>query len=160
MASRTSGLTHIKKNNENICHWWQQLDQYTSFTFRVRPFDHWFCYLFVIICIYSFYPVLHVAARFFRKIVKMWVSPLVHDAIQLTFINYPQGWCTIDNREQCNIYFEILAARSVGTCISYGYMGHCLKGNFQLLDSKIRMIMQMLHFRMTINSELEIVLKS
>ena len=35
----------------------------------------------MLICIYSFYPVLHVAARFFLKIVKMWASPLVHDAI-------------------------------------------------------------------------------
>ena len=30
-------------------------------------FGHWFCYVFVFICIYSFYPVLHVAARFFSK---------------------------------------------------------------------------------------------
>ena len=37
----------------------------------------------MLICIYSFYPVLHVTSRFFLKIVKMWVSPLVHDAIQL-----------------------------------------------------------------------------
>ena len=35
----------------------------------------------VLICIYSFYHVLHVAARFFLKIVEMWVSPLVLDAI-------------------------------------------------------------------------------
>ena len=41
-----------------------------------------FVTFFVLICIYSFYTVLHVAARFFLKIVKMWVSPLVHDAIQ------------------------------------------------------------------------------
>ena len=38
---------------------------------------------FVVICMYSFYPLLHVAARFFLKIVKMWVSTLVHDAIHI-----------------------------------------------------------------------------
>ena len=43
----------------------------------------------MLICIYSFNPVLHVAARFFLKIVKMWVRPLVHDAIEfvLRFFN-------------------------------------------------------------------------
>ena len=35
---------------------------------------------------YSFYPVLHVAARFFLNIVKMWVSPLVHDAIHISIV--------------------------------------------------------------------------
>ena len=34
----------------------------------------------MLICICSFYPVLHVAERFFLKIVKMWV---VHDAIHI-----------------------------------------------------------------------------
>ena len=53
-----------------------------------RLFGHWCCYLSVLICIYSFYHVLHVAARFFLKIVKMWVSPLVLHAIQL-WIFYP-----------------------------------------------------------------------
>ena len=38
---------------------------------------------FCVTLFYSFYPVLHVAARFFLKIVKMWVSPLMHDVIQI-----------------------------------------------------------------------------
>ena len=38
---------------------------------------------FVLICIYLFYTVLHVAAQFFLEIVKIWFSPLVHDAIHL-----------------------------------------------------------------------------
>ena len=41
----------------------------------------------MLICIYSFYPVLHAAARFFLKIVKMWVRPLVHDAIQIAYMS-------------------------------------------------------------------------
>ena len=69
MASCTRELTHIQKTME---------------IYVIDSFGHWFCYLFVVICIYSFYPVLHVAVRFFLKIVKMWVSPLVHDAIHLS----------------------------------------------------------------------------
>ena len=39
----------------------------------------------MLICFNSFYHVLHVAARFLLKIVKMWVNPLVHDAIHIYF---------------------------------------------------------------------------
>ena len=80
MASCTSGLTHIKKTMQIYVFDSNNLINIRVNTFRVRSFGHWFCYLFVLICIYSFYPVLHVAARFFLKIVKMWVRPLVHDA--------------------------------------------------------------------------------
>ena len=50
----------------------------------------------MLICIYSFYTVLHVAARFLFKIVKMWVSPLVHDAFRcdITLANH-QSTCPI-----------------------------------------------------------------
>ena len=55
-----------------------------EFHIQVRLFCHLFCYLSVLICIYSFYHVLHLAARFFLKMVKMWVSPLVLDAIHMS----------------------------------------------------------------------------
>ena len=82
MASCTSGLTHNKKTMKIYV-----IDSNNLINIRVSHsgLDHLvtdFVTFFVLICIYSFYPVLHVAARFFRKIVKMWVSPLVHDAIQ------------------------------------------------------------------------------
>ena len=83
MASCTSGLTHIEKTMKI-----HVIDSNNLINIRVSNsrLDHLvtdFVTFFVLICIYSFYPVLHVAARFFLKIVKMWVSPLVHDAIHI-----------------------------------------------------------------------------
>ena len=86
MASWTSGLTHIKKtmkifiskifiDSNNL------INIQVSHSGLAHLITDFVTYL-VVICIYSFYPVHHVAARFFLKIVKMWASPLVHDAIQ------------------------------------------------------------------------------
>ena len=66
------------------------IDSYNFINIRVSHsgldnFGHRFCYHSVLICIYSFYHVLHVAARFLHKIVKMRASTLVHDAIQMYF---------------------------------------------------------------------------
>ena len=83
MASCTSGLTHIKKTMTIFV-----IDSNNLINIRVSHsgLDHLVTdsvTFFVLICIYSFYTVLHVAARFFLIIVKMWVSPLVHDTIHL-----------------------------------------------------------------------------
>ena len=79
MASCTSGLTNIKKTMRIYV-----FDSNNLINIQVphSGLDH-LVTDFVVICIYSFHPVLYVAARFFLKIVKMWVRPLVHDATHI-----------------------------------------------------------------------------
>ena len=84
MVSCPSGLTHIKKTMKIYV-----IDSNDLINIRVSHsgLEHLVTdfVTLVLFCIYSFYPVglLHDAARFFLKIVQMWVSPLVHDAIHI-----------------------------------------------------------------------------
>ena len=79
MASCTSELTHHKKTMKIYV-----IDSNNLINIRASHsgLDH-LVTDFVLICIYSFYPVLHIAARFFLNIAKVLASPLVHDAIHL-----------------------------------------------------------------------------
>ena len=85
MASCTSGLSHIKKTMKLYV-----IDSNNLINIRVSQsgLDHLvtdfvtFCvnlYLFVLSCTSCY-------SAIFLKIVKMWVSPLVHDAIQLYYL--------------------------------------------------------------------------
>ena len=122
MASCTSGLTHIKKTrkihdidsnnliNIRVSH--PGLDQGLFILSLVRPFRHWCCYLFVVICIYSFYPVLHVAAN--RQNVGAWCHPYIR-------------FCNADVLPFVSMFWQFIVEKGGSDILILVCLGHSVK---------------------------------